>query len=142
LSADVGDTRAYLLAAGHGRRSGGPKAWREVDGQALLVRHVAFAREHFGEANLTVAIQSEWHRRCEDLSSLVRWVSVDPDAPPLASLLALTRAVPLDRWGFVYHVDMPLWDISIFERLAARARAEPRVDAVVPTYEGKGGHPV
>ncbi len=134
----------YLLAAGHGRRAGGPKAWREVDGRSLLERHVTFlsSRAAFRAA---ISVQPGWLERCRTLGgspSGVTWVAVDPDRAPLASLIALLAAVPLDVWSFVYHVDMPLWDDAPFDRLLEARETAGDVDAIVPVFEGRGGHPV
>lgn len=134
----------YLLAAGRGRRSRGPKAWREHAGRPLLAHHVTFLEAAFAGARVVVSIQPSWLPRCEALSTSVLWVGVDPDGTPFGALRALLEACPLTRWSFVYHVDMPLWDASIFQALLARVPvAESNgADAVVPVHEGSAGHPV
>jgi molybdopterin-guanine dinucleotide biosynthesis protein A len=134
---------AYLLAAGRGRRAGGPKAWQSVEGRPLLERQVAFATTLFEARAVAVAIQAEWLDRCRQLHDHVRWVPTDPDLPALASLLELLRKLPLTQWGFVWHVDMPVWHRHLFEELARAAQAAPPdVDAVLPTFENRGGHPL
>ncbi|MBI4669090.1 MAG: nucleotidyltransferase family protein [Elusimicrobia bacterium] len=61
----------------------------------------------------------------------------------LDSLQRLLKAKPMDQWGFVYHVDMPIWEPQLFQRLAGRAvKCGGGVKAVAPAYQGKGGHPV
>lgn len=134
----------YLLAAGRGRRAGGPKAWQDHDGEPLLVRHVEFLRRHLPSSTVTISIQPDWLARCRDLDERVTWVPVDPDAAPLGALLLLLDTVPLSRWSFVYHVDMPLWEARLFDELLAHVpTAETQsADAIVPTHEGRGGHPV
>ncbi len=127
--------RVLLLAAGHGRRAGGPKAWAPCGGATMLEAHLAFLDNLVGPAKVTVSIQRPWLDRCLGLSGQVRWVPVDPDASPLASLQALIRAGRVER-SFVYHVDMPVFDPSVFEKLAAAPG-----DAV-PSFRGKRGHPV
>jgi CTP:molybdopterin cytidylyltransferase MocA len=66
-----------------------------------------------------------------------RFVPVDPGAPPLASLLALLRDKDFSGWCSVHHVDMPVWSETLFS-----PPAEAEADAVIPVYEGRGGHPV
>ena len=138
------NTQVYLLAAGRGRRMGGPKAWMEHEGRPLLARHMDFLLAVCPPDKIAVSIQEEWLERCRALHPEALWVPVDPDAAPLASLQALLKRSPLESWGFVFHVDMPLWDKELFDALAAAAReAEAGGDlAVIPRREGRRGHPV
>lgn len=137
-------TRVYLLAAGRGRRAGGPKAWLLHEGTPLLARHARFLASEIPDADVVVSIQPAWRSRCEAIAGAITWVDVNPDDPPFAALRALLDRVPLTRWSFVYHVDMPLWDRGLFEALAARVpEADARgADAIVPEHRGRGGHPV
>ena len=130
-------TRVYLLAAGNGRRAGGPKAWRPHEGQALLERQLDFLKTRFAPGEIAVSIQEDWRERCAKLDGSVRWVGVDPEKPPMAAIVALLKAAPSAESAFLYHVDMPLWETKLFDALSAAAG-----EAVVPTYEGKKGHPV
>lgn len=129
-------SQAYLLAAGRGRRAGGPKAWAVHEGQTLLERQAGFLLSRSLE--VAVSIQAEWLERCRAISRDVRWVPVDPDLPPLASLQALTKALPLSGWASLHHVDMPVWEAGLFDALESALGEE----ALVPVYEGKGGHPL
>ena len=132
-----------LLAAGHGRRAGGPKAWREHEGRPLLLRQLDFLLGRFKPEDISVSIQESWASRCAGLNPAVRWVPVDPASPPLASLLDILRASRAEERRFFYHVDMPVWEPGLFEALYERAlRAAPDLDALVPAFEGKKGHPV
>lgn len=127
--------RVLLLAAGHGRRAGGPKIWREHEGRPMIEAQLEFLKTVTELSRVAVSIQEPWRERCESISPEVKWVGVDPDASPLASLQALIRAARVER-SFVYHVDMPVFDAAVFAKLA-----ESRLDAV-PSFEGKRGHPV
>ncbi|MDD5656826.1 MAG: NTP transferase domain-containing protein [Elusimicrobia bacterium] len=133
------DAQAYLLAAGRGRRAGGPKAWRDCAGRPLLERQLEFLKELFSPDRIAVSIQAGWLDRCRKLDSSVQWTVADPDAPALASLLALARGLPLRRWTFIHHVDMRVWERGLFTALAGRAKD---CDAVAPVHEGRRGHPV
>lgn len=137
-------TQVYLLAAGRGRRMGGPKAWMEHEGRPLLARHMDFLLAVCPPDKIAVSIQEEWLERCRALHPEALWMPVDPDAAPLASLQALLKRSPLQYWGFVFHVDMPLWDKELFDALAAAApEAEAAGElAVIPRREGRRGHPV
>ena len=134
--------RSCLLAAGRGRRAGGPKAWLVHDGRTLLETQLAFLLRHFEPSGIAVSIQEDWLTRCLAIHSGVRWVPVDPDAPALASLQALLRAGPPRSWAFLHHVDMPVWEDALFAALSRAAEESPEVEALIPTRGGRGGHPI
>jgi CTP:molybdopterin cytidylyltransferase MocA len=134
--------QAYLLAAGRGRRAGGPKAWRDCEGKPLLERQLGFLVEVLSLDNVAVSIQADWMERCRDLEPSVVWVPVDPEAPVLAAVLALARALPLTRPTFLYHVDMRVWEPEVFGLLERRADSSQEADAWVPLEGGRRGHPV
>lgn len=137
-----GAINAYLLAAGQGRRAEGPKAWAPFDGKTLLERQVAFLRGRFSPARIAVSIQEAWRDRCLAVDPAVHWIPVNPAGSPLACLQSLLKALPMERWGLAYHVDMPLWEAGLFDRLEARLRQDSRFEALIPAYEGRRGHPV
>jgi len=128
--------RVLLLAAGRGKRAGGPKAWAIHGGKPLLERHLDFFGGLVGPSRISVAIQEEWRARCEALSPETVWVGADPDAAPLDSLQRLIKASPQAR-SFILHVDMPVFDETIYESLWKGSG-----DAVVPAFGGRRGHPV
>jgi CTP:molybdopterin cytidylyltransferase MocA len=132
----------YILAAGRGRRAGGPKAWRLHEGRSLLAHHVAFVTRQASPENVAISIQAEWLERCRALHAHIRWVPTDPDAQPIASLQRLTQVLPLTRWSFVYHVDMPLWRSTVFDVLGNAASDAGAAEALVPTCDDRGGHPI
>jgi CTP:molybdopterin cytidylyltransferase MocA len=131
----VKGARVLLLAAGRGRRSGGPKAWRPYEGTTLLEAQLSFFRGLVGN-NISISIQKEWHERCSVLSPQATWVAADPDAHPLGSLQKLIAASPAAR-SFAIHVDMPVFLRSVYEDLW-----KTEADAVAPTFGGRRGHPV
>jgi CTP:molybdopterin cytidylyltransferase MocA len=128
--------RVLLLAAGRGRRAGGPKAWAPWEGKALLELHLEFFTSLVGADRVSVAIQEEWRPRCEALSPRATWVSADPEAYPIDSLQKLISASPAAR-SFVLHVDMPVFEAGVYETLW-----KTEGDAVAPTFGGHRGHPV
>ncbi|MBI5245485.1 MAG: nucleotidyltransferase family protein [Elusimicrobia bacterium] len=131
---------SYLLAAGQGRRAGGPKAWLAHEGLPLIERQAVFLLGFLPPERIAVSIQEGWGERCRAIHPDVRWIPVDPEAPPLAALQALLRAAPPEGWCFLHHVDMPVWERALFKELErASSRAE---EAVIPMVAGRGGHPV
>lgn len=131
--------QVYLLAAGQGRRAGGPKAWRPCGGAPLLQRQVSFLRSRFAPRSIAVSIQPSWDDRCKALDPEVRWVTVLPEASPLGALQALLKAVPMEVPSFLYHVDMRVWQWGVFDALQ---RGLEEHEAAVPSHGGKRGHPV
>lgn len=128
--------RVLLLAAGRGVRAGGPKAWRDFAGKPLLQEHVEFFSRRLPHGALSVAIQPEWREKCRAISQDALWVDADADQPPMDSLQRLIKASPKTK-SFILHVDMPVFDVSVYEMLL---NAEG--DAVVPVFDGHRGHPV
>jgi molybdenum cofactor cytidylyltransferase len=129
-------SRVLLLAAGRGRRAGGPKAWRPYEGKTLLEAHLDFFRGLLGEAAVSVAIQPEWRARAAALAPAALWVDADPDAAPLDSLQRLIAASPAAP-SFVLHADMPVFDRAVYAALDAAG-----AEAAVPVHGGRRGHPV
>jgi CTP:molybdopterin cytidylyltransferase MocA len=131
----MSELRVRLLAAGRGRRAGGPKAWGPYGGKTLLEVQVGFLATVTAPENIDIAIQGEWLERCRELSPRVNWVAADPEAEALGSLQTLLKAGPRAR-SFVLHVDMPVFDLRVWRALACAPG-----DAV-PVHEGRRGHPV
>ncbi|MBI4061283.1 MAG: nucleotidyltransferase family protein [Elusimicrobia bacterium] len=127
--------RVRLLAAGQGRRAGGPKAWGPYAGKTMLEAQLGFLATVTASENIDIAIQPAWLERCRALSPRVNWIAADPALAPLASLQALLKATPRAR-SFVLHVDMPAFDLRVW-----RALMTAEGDAV-PVHEGRRGHPV
>lgn len=127
--------RVRLLAAGRGRRAGGPKAWGPYGGKTMLEVQLGFLATVTAPENIDIAIQGEWLERCRSLSPRVNWVAADPEGTALGSLQALLAASPRSN-GFVIHVDMPVFDLRVWKALEAAGG-----DAV-PVHEGRRGHPV
>ena len=131
----MSDLRVRLLAAGQGKRAGGPKAWGPYAGKTLLEAQLGFLATVTEPENIDIAIQGEWFERCRELSPRVNWVAADPERAALASLQALLKATPRGR-SFILHVDMPVFDLRVWRALSAAPG-----DAV-PVHEGRRGHPV
>lgn len=144
MSGPPGGLQVYLLAAGRGRRAGGPKAWRDCGGEPLLARQLTFLRKVAPARRIAVSMQAGWERRCRLLEPAAVWAAVSPDAPAMASVLALARALPLERWTFLLHVDMRVWEAEVFRLLAEGVGAAEEVgcEALLPAQGGRRGHPV
>lgn len=132
--------RVFLLAAGKGTRMGEPKAWMDYQGRPLLEQQIDFLLKLFEPNSIAVSIQKPWLQRCLRIHQNIQWTGVDPEAAPLGALINLLRLGSHHRWAFLYHVDMPVWEPTIFQTLSERLA--PALAAVIPTYQGQKGHPV
>src|SRR5688572_27132912 len=67
----------------------------------------------------------------------------DPDEGPVTSIRRALHALPQGIGGIaVLPVDHPLVEPATVEELLAAADAHPEAAALVPTFEGRRGHPV
>lgn len=110
---------AIVLAAGAGRRMGGPKTDLRLGGQTFL------------ERILTVAKAAGVHRHI-----VVRVGG----AEPLASLQMGLRAAGDVDGVLVWPVDHPGVLVETVIALLAQVRRQPE-HVIVPCFEGRGGHP-
>jgi CTP:molybdopterin cytidylyltransferase MocA len=140
-----------LLAAGAGRRAGGPKALRlEADGTSWLVRSIAVLRD--GGCDAVIVVLGSEAARARDLIASSA-LSTDPaitlvDAPDwqqgmgsslrtglLAAKSASSRAV------LVHLVDLPDVTAEVVRRLIQEA--PPGTASLArASYRGRPGHPV
>lgn len=136
-----------VLAAGRGRRMGGPKALMAVGGVAWWReqerRIAAGAREVPGLESCWVAspeVMSAWAGAPD---RPVRVAMADPDAPMFASVAAGVRAVAEVGGGapvagvFVLPVDVPAPTDVVLWRTLANCGAVAR-----PAWRGRHGHPL
>jgi CTP:molybdopterin cytidylyltransferase MocA len=147
-----------LLAAGRSARLGRPKGLVVVDGRAWLERQLAAfaacggrrAVVVLGHARDEYAATLPWIASALTDEARVESVSVsaltndDPDRGPFSSLqigvAALLRSDPSLTAAFVLPIDVPPPDARVWRALAERIDGD--VDAVVPVFDGRGGHPV
>lgn len=136
---------ALVLAAGQGRRMGGPnKLLSTVDGRPL-VRIAAEAACTSKAVSVTVVTG---HRR-EDVALALRGLDLafvhNPDYEDglSTSLRAGLQSLPAAIDGaIVLLADMPAIDAATVDRLIAAFNPDQGALLVVPTYAGKRGNPV
>ncbi len=134
---------AVVLAAGAGRRIGGPKALLPIGGTTFLA-HVARVLDRPGVASV-VAVIGHGARRVEAEAGLppetARVVNARPDDRMLGSiLLGLEAAEARGADAVLLHlVDHPFASPATVDAVLA-ALAEGAVIAV-PSYGGRRGHP-
>lgn len=127
-----------VLAAGEGRRFGGPKALVELAGERLVDRAVRV----LSEAGLTstYVVQGAAVLAVEGAQ-----VVDNPDWPSGmgSSLRAGLAALPEEALAVVVvPVDQPGLTADAVRRVLAAAGDDPAAALVVATYAGRSGHPV
>lgn len=142
-----------VLAAGQGRRMGGPKALLEVDGAPLVQRHVERLQEAGCQA-VAVVVRPPEASRVEGLVGIGLHTGSVRVVPALTSAPAESLAVGLRAlWAgplpvlqasehglLVTPVDLLPPRVETLHTLLAAL--EGGVLAATPRYRGRGGHPV
>lgn len=133
------DHRVIVLAAGRGRRMGGPKALMQVDTvpwwrvQRDRIAASGYRQSWVVSENVARAMRES------DPAGAPEHVLANPDAPMFESLLIGLRwlaAMHTPRGVFVLPVDTP-WPCDGAARTLIAGHP-----AAIPTFEGRGGHPV
>ena len=133
-----------ILAGGHSSRMNFPKAYLTFEGRTF-VEKIADAYISAGFSRITLVINSlftsgEWSELFCALPSLIQIVCNSfPEKGRLFSIqTGLKNESPADFY-FIHNVDSPFISGDLIKTLWAN-KAEKGY--VVPTFEGKGGHPV
>lgn len=128
-----------VLAAGEGRRFGGPKALATLDGRRLVDR--AAVTLHAGGCAPVLVVEGAARLGAVEGADTV-YAAHWRDGMG-ASLRAGLAAMPVDVVAcVVLLVDTPWLTPAAVRQVVAQWCADPSVGAVVATYEGEVGHPV
>jgi molybdenum cofactor cytidylyltransferase len=145
VATDAPKVAALLLAAGQGRRMGGPNKLLARVGGKPLVRIAAEAALASNAASLTVVTG----HRAEDVRTALQGLDVafihNPDHLQglSTSLGAGIESLPSDVDGaIVLLADMPGIEAATIDRLIEAFKPDEGALVVVPTFKGKRGNPV
>jgi len=129
-----------VLAAGEGSRIGLPKAILRIDGEPLAARASASLADA-GISPIRIVIGCR-HEEVLEALPIEKDVVVNKGwhAGQFSSLRAGLETLDADSWVVVLPVDT-IGVLSETVTLLIEA-ADDRFDAVVPTYDGRRGHPV
>jgi CTP:molybdopterin cytidylyltransferase MocA len=129
-----------VLAAGRSTRMGAPKALVELDGRPLLEHLLSPSLlRKFGDVVVVLGHHAEALRPVVERSGHRHVVNTDPDRGRTGSVQAGLAALrgTVDA-AFVQPVDCPL---VAAETYAALLEVLPSVDVVIPSCQGRHGHP-
>lgn len=127
-------TMGVVLAAGEGKRFGGPKAPHVVDGERLVDRAVRVLRE--GGCDDVTVVLGAWEGQVPDALVVVNHGWQEGMGSSLRIGLKWARATHAER-ALVTLVDLPGLTPS-----AVQAIVDAEGAIVQATYEGEPGHPV
>jgi CTP:molybdopterin cytidylyltransferase MocA len=134
-----------LLCGGKSSRMGMPKGLMPSGGTTWLERQIERFRA-LGGGRIVIVLGYEqekyfkaipWLRSGEDPGVSVV-ANLDPDHGPFTSILAGARG--LDDSLFILPIDVPVPARAVWVSLSQALSGS--VQAVVPSFEGRGGHPV
>lgn len=135
--------RHLILAAGEGRRMGGPKALARFGGRTFLEAVLDTGSRAGLDRPVTVlAHQAGRIRRAHPGAAGRFLLNPDPSEGPISSIrTALEDPELADADAVLVHpVDHPLVRAETLRAILARF-ATGDADIVVPCYHGRGGHP-
>ncbi|MEY3014676.1 MAG: hypothetical protein RIT45_3411 [Pseudomonadota bacterium] len=133
-----------LVAGGHGRRAGGPKALKRLDG-ALLWRVHAEALHAAGCARVVAVLHPAAMPDAAATDPPTPWlrcVGADPDAPMFASLQRGLATLAADEAAVVQLVDAGLAAPATVAALRTGATEAAEVWVVRPRHGARTGHPL
>ena len=132
---------AIVLAAGRGRRMGGPKHLIEVGGVPMVIRVAEALRSSRTDATAVVLRPGDSHGSRLLSSKDIRTVyAEDREEGRAASLRAGVRAAPEDAALLIALADQPYLEAADFDRLIEAAEAGAPI--VHASYDGQRGSPV
>jgi CTP:molybdopterin cytidylyltransferase MocA len=124
-----------VLAAGEGRRFGGPKAPYELDGERLVDRAVRCLRE--GGCHPVAVVLGAWVGDVPDATVVINEDWSEGMGSSLRAGLAALRGQDAERDVVVSLVDLPGLTPEAVRRIV-----ETDAPLVIATFEGRRGHPV
>ena len=134
-----------ILAGGESSRMGYPKLWLQDTNGNTFIENLAQAYKSAGCDQIVVIVNSDfchgtWAKYVDDISSFVQIVeNTQVDKGRMYSVkLAVAHLTEMD-YVYLQNADNPLTNQSLLKLLMDNRVEE---GLVIPTFKGKGGHPV
>lgn len=138
------NTSAIILAAGNSSRMGLPKLSLEFKEGRTFLENVINEYSEFGCNEIIVVVNPEGHKYIvNSLQPFADNVKIAiNEFPELGRFYSLkTGCLELSEINnvFIHNVDNPFVNQAVLKKLLNRSKD---FDYVIPSYKGKGGHPV
>ena len=133
-----------IIAGGNSYRMGYPKLWLKDDNGISFLSTICNTYKRCGFADIIVVINEkfttkEWKNEIalvEGFTTII--INSKPENGRLYSLSLGLKAVKTDSI-FIHNVDNPFIEKEVIEQLVKEGNKN---GVTIPTYKGKGGHPV
>jgi CTP:molybdopterin cytidylyltransferase MocA len=147
----MGTLPLVLLAGGKGSRAGRSKGLITWHGEPWAIWQLrSFARAGGREAVIVLGHEVQAYHAFLSPGPFLRIaVNPEPERGPFSSIQIGITALPAHaRGAFVLPVDVPAPASEVWQSLASALQSAPHeaaddaLDAAIPTFEDRGGHPV
>ena len=136
--------QAVILAAGESKRMGSPKALLEFDGEKAVEKVLKVCdKAGILKPLVVLGAQAENVQKKAELCSARIVMNRDWNRGQTSSVKAGVRELePEANWFLVWPVDLPLVPLEALRALLAATPPNPSKTILVPTFQGRRGHPV
>ena len=138
------DTSAIILSAGNSERMGGHKALLKFDSERTFLQKITETYLLAGIDQVIVVVNSELFKLIGEsslaLSSQVKLVvNNKPERGRFYSLQTGVKLFPPGNSCFFQNIDNPFTSEELLKELI---RYKDQADVIMPSYQGRAGHPV
>lgn len=133
-----------ILAAGNSQRMGVSKLFLKLPNGTTFIEHLVNVYQQFGCTQIAVVVnpsnEAEIRKRYAHLLNQIEIaINTNPDLGRFRSVKIGLKAIVKPSNVFIHNIDNPHCDTSILNTLQKNIQG---FDYVVPTFKGKGGHPI
>jgi molybdenum cofactor cytidylyltransferase len=135
---------AVVLAGGKSSRMRFPKPWLQYDDNQLFLERIVEVYSNLGVSEIVVVLNKEFAAdKWREILGRIKEkaVVVENNSPEKGRLYSLSlglKAMDMD-FTIIHNVDNPFVEESVISELIDNFQEGK---AVVPTYNGRGGHPI
>jgi len=132
-----------ILAGGHSSRMGSPKSWLRINNDTFC-NQIVSTYFNYGITDITVILNEkhatkEWEKELKMVSQKATIViNPYPNNGRLFSIYLGLKSVK-NNSVFIHNVDHPFIDVEVLKQLENNINT---AEVIIPSYLGKGGHPV
>jgi len=135
---------AIILAAGESSRMGSSKSFLKYNEHELFIQHIISEYYNFGCNSIIVvtnAMDAKWFIDNSNIlpKNLFILINHHPEWHRFYSLKLAAKEAIKNDYVFVHNVDNPFVNVNVLIELMANRQD---TDYIIPTYKGKGGHPI